>query len=537
MRRALIIALAILNLANVFSANSGENEPEPVSYLNWNLASSGPKTLDPALSSGSGNSDVGNHLSEGLVREQVGKILPGIAESWKTSADGTIITFKLRDTTWSDGTALTAQDFEYSWKRAINPDTGAEYSWIWEYTNVVGAQEAAEGMGSLEDVRIRATDNQTLVVELKKPTDYFVSLISLFYFHPVKETAVNAGPNGTWALDPTLSVSNGPFKLTDYVLGDGLVMEKNENYWNADDVKIDIINVKFIDSAATAYRSYLNGEFDFLNDVPPAEVARLSAENPDFHIFPLLGTYFYNFNMSLEIWQDVRVRRALSQAIDREKITKALARGNIPATGLVPPGLMDHNNRDFSEISGTYGISIDNSGLAEAKALLADAGYLDGAEFPVFTLLYNNGEGHQFIAEIIQEMWKTNLGVECILENQEWAVFQDTRRAVNFDMARGGWIIDFPDPMGLLAIFQTGNAFNSSNYSNNNYDMLMSRANETKGEEHFKALYASQEILMYDLPFIPIYHYTDYYLSSPQIKNWSRSILGTLDFSTAYIER
>ena len=539
MKKLLILALAVVSFAAMVTITgcNAKAKAEPSITMNWNLGAD-PKTLDPGLNGASDGGDIANNTHEGLVREQAGKVIPGMAESWTTSADGKTITFKIRkDAKWSDGSALTAHDFVYSWKRAIDPATASEYSWIWEYTNVVGAQEAAEGNASVDDVGIRAVDDYTFEVKLKNPTDYFVSLMSFYHFMPVKQSSVEAGADGAWAKDPELAVSNGPFHLTSYTIGDGLTLEKNPYYWAADDVKIDVINVKFIDDQSTAYTAYKAGEFDFLNAVPPAEVPRLVAENPEYYIFPLLGTYYYNFNMNLEIWQDVRVRKAMNLAIDREKITEALANGNVPAAGFVPPGFVDNEGRDFFETAGTYGISIDDSSVDEAKALMAEAGYPDGAGFPKFTLLYNTSEGHKKVAEMVQEMWKTNLGIECTLENQEWAVFQDTRSAGDFEIARGGWITDFLDPMGLLAIFVTGNAYNDPKFSNADYDALMAKANATVGQEHYDALYAAQTILMTELPIIPVYHYTDSYLSSPQVKNWTRSQLGALDFSKASIVR
>lgn len=230
------------------------------------------------------------------------------------------------------------------------------------------------------------------------------------------------------------------------------------------------------------------------------------------------------------------MRRALTLAIDREQITEVLSRGNVPAAGFVPPGFPDHQGRDFFETAGTYGIPTDDSGIAEAQRLLAEAGYPGGEGFPEFVMMYNTAEGHKLVAEMMQEMFKTNLGITTTLENQEWAVFQDTRREGDFELARGGWLTDFLDPMGLLAIFKTGNTYNDPSYSNEEYDALMARANETVGAEHFEALYAAQDILMTELPIIPVYHYVDFMLSTPQVKNWTRSQLGGIDFSGASVQ-
>jgi len=508
-------------------------EPAKEAVFNWNIGAD-PKTIDPVLNGASDGGDVINQTFEGLTREKSGTVYPGIAESWEVSEDGLTVTFKLRESKWSDGSPLTAHDFVYSWKRGMDPATASEYAWIWEYTNIVGAFDAVNG-ASLDEVGVTALDDLTLEVKLLTPTDYIVSLLSFYHFLPTKQSAVEAGADGAWAKDPAVAVSNGPFKLTSYKIGEGLTLVKNEHYWNAAEVKIDRIEGKFIDEQATAYQAYQAGELHFLPDVPPAEVATLIAESSDFYVFPLLGTYYYNFNMDLPMFQDVRVRKALNLAIDRELIVETLGAGQVPAAGFVPPGFLDHEGNDFFEKSGTYGIASDDSKIAEAQALLAEAGFPGGAGFPEFTIMYNTGAGHQQVAELVQEMLKTNLGITTKLENQEWAVFQDTRKEGDYEVSRGGWLTDFMDPMGLLAIFTTENAYNDPNYNNAEYDALLSTAAKTRGAEHFEALYAAQEILMSELPIIPVYHYSDVMLVSPKLQGWDRSVLGTVDFSTASI--
>lgn len=505
--------------------------------LNWNVGAD-PKTIDPTLNGASDGGDVINQTFEGLTREKSGVVYPGIAESWDVSEDGLTITFHLRQSNWSDGSPLTANDFVYSWKRGMDPATASEYSWIWEYTNIVGAMDAVNGVeGALDTVGVTALDDYTLEVKLLNPTDYIVSLLSFYHFMPVKQSAVESGEDGTWAKDPTKVVSNGPFVLTSYSIGKGLELVKNENYWDAANVKLDGINAVFIDEESTAYQAYQNGELDFIPSVPTAEVPRLIAEDPNFYVFPLLGTYYYNFNMNKEIWADVRVRKAINLAIDRELICETLGAGQVPAVGFIPPGFVDADGKDFFETAGTYGVATDSSAVADAQALLAEAGYPNGENFPEFTIMYNTSEGHQMVAELIQEMLKTNLGINAKLENQEWAVFQDTRKAGNYELARGGWLTDFMDPMGMLSIFTSENAYNDPKYNNPEYDTLLSQAAITRGKEHFDLLYKAQDILMTDLPIVTVYHYTDVMLVSEVVVGWDRSVLGTIDFSGASLER
>lgn len=510
-------------------------EEDTEAVLNWNIGAD-PKTIDPILNGASDGGDVINQTFEGLTREKSGEVYPGIAESWNVSEDGLTVTFNLRKSKWSDGSDLTAHDFVYSWKRGMDPATASEYAWIWEYTNIVGAAEAVEG-GSLDDVGVTALNDYTLEVKLAVPTDYIVSLLSFYHFLPVKQSAVESLADGAWAKNPKLAVSNGPFKLTSYRIGDGLTLVKNENYWNAESVKLDRIEGQFIDSESTAYQAYQSGELDFVPSVPTAEVPKLIAENPNFYVFPLLGTYYYNFNLELELFEDPKVRKALALAIDREVICETLGAGQVPAGGFVPPGFVDADGNDFFETAGLYGFSTDDGSVGLAQELLAEAGYPNGEGFPEFTIMYNTHEGHQTVAELIQEMWKTNLGIQTKLENQEWAVFQDTRKAGDFELARGGWLTDFMDPMGLLSIFTSKNAYNDPKYNNPKYDELLSAAVKAKGKEHFDYLYQAQEILMNECPIVPVYHYSDTMLVSPKLKDWDRSVLGTIDFSGASIEK
>jgi len=498
--------------------------------------------------------------------------------------DGKTVTFTLRESNWSDGTPLTASDFVYSWKRGMDPRTASEYAWIWEYTNVVGSLDtiywtdvcnntteecneydddgALVGTDYSDDkddvtgltvdeqlalVGVRAVDDLTLEVKLVNPAAYFVSLMAFYHFLPVKQSAVEAtgGEDGLWAKNPDLVVSNGAFVLVEYTAGEGLRLEKNEEYWNKKEVYIEAIEGDFVDLETTAYAKYNAGEYDFIPNVPSMMIPDLMALSEEFYSFPLLGTYYYSFNLDRAEWQNANLRKALALAINREDITEALSAGQIPATGFVPVGFTDNEGKDFATESGNYGIETDNGGEAQAVALFAQAAtemgktvaelqtYLDGK-----VILYNNGEGHQMVAEMVQEDWKSVLGIELTLGNQEWAVFQDTRREGNFDLARGGWLTDFMDPAGLLAIFTTDNAYNDPKYDKAAYNTLLSESQSTTDMAvHFQKLYEANDMLMADMPIIPIYYYSDVMMAKSYLKDWGRSVLGSVDFTHAKLER
>ncbi|MBN2504545.1 MAG: peptide ABC transporter substrate-binding protein [Bacilli bacterium] len=539
MKKLFTLLLALVLGLGLFACDGAG---EASGTLKWNIGAE-PLTIDPTLNGASDGGDVINQTFEGLVREVEGIINPGIAEEWEVSEDGLTVTFHLRESKWSDGSDLTAHDFEYAFKRGMDPATASEYSWIWEYTNIVGSYEAVFEDGSLDDVGVEATDDTTLVITLKQPTLYFVSLMGFYHFMPVKQSAVEAvgGEDGLWAADPNLVVSNGPFVLTAYEAGEGLTLTKNENYWNSDEVYLESIDAKFNDDAQSAYNGYQTGLFDVIPDIPRELVPTLMAEDSEFYVFPLLGTYYYNFNLDLPVYQNVKLRKAFAYAIDREAICDALGAGELPAAGFVPPGFLDNNGDDFFEVSGTYGVASDDSNFDEAVALFAEAAeemdmtveelqaYLSGREFS-----YNTSLAHAAVAQLVAESWYEVLGVDMELYNMDWSDFQDYRRDGLYEISRGGWLTDFMDPAGLLAIFTTGNSYNDPNYSNPAFDTLMSEAQAaTSPSIHFSKLYQAQAILISDMPIVPVYHYSDIMMVKDHVEGWSRSVLGSIDFTHA----
>ncbi|HRY77688.1 MAG TPA: peptide ABC transporter substrate-binding protein [Candidatus Izemoplasmatales bacterium] len=516
----------------------------PVTVLNWNIGAE-PQYIDPTLNGASDGGDVISQTFEGLTREKNGIVYPGIAETWEVSSDGLTVTFNLRQSKWSDGSNLTANDFIYGWKRGMNPETASEYAWIWEYTNIVGALEAVYEGGSLDDVGIEAPDDYTLVIHLTQRTEYIVSLLSFYHFMPIKESVVEDDiADGTWAIDPAKVVCNGAFVLTAYTTGDGLVLSKNANYWDAENVKLTQINGKFIDEDASAYYAYLQEELDVIPTVPAAMVPTLVAEDPEFYSFALLGTYYANFNMDDPILSNNKLRLALSYSINREEICETLAGGQIPAQGFVPVGFADHNGADFSTVAGDYGTVTDDSLFDEAVVLFAQAAGELGMTVEALrtalggmVYLYNTSSGHQLVGEMLQAYWADNLGFTIQLQNQEWAVFQESRQNGEYDIARGGWLTDYMDPSGMLAIFTEGNAYNDPNYVSEAFDTLIAEAmSATTSALHFEKLYDAQEVLMADMPVIPIYYYADILMVQSYVKGWTRSVLGTIDLTHAYIE-
>lgn len=529
---ALLVTVSILAGCGPKGNNAGDTdtqEPAKESVLRWNLGSD-PKTLDPQLNSASDGGDVLTNTFEGLMRDVNGKLVPGMAESYTVSDDGLVYTFTLRDAKWSDGKAVTAQDFEYGWKRGMDPATASEYAFIFEAAAIKGAAEFSADEGSADDVGVKALDEKTLEVTLAYPAEYFLGLTGFYTFMPAREDMVDV--DGVWAKDPAKAISNGPFKLAEYKSGDKIVLVKNENYWNADSVKLDRIEASMIVEATTALTAYQNNELDILDDLPSAEIAKLQAEDPTFGVLPLIGTYYYSFNMEkIEELKDVRVRKALAYSINREAIVETVTKGGqIPATGFVPKGLLDAEGKDFNETAGDYGIATDDSKYEEAKKLLAEAGYPEGKDFPKLTISYNTSEGHKAVAEAIQEMWKTNLGIDVELTNAEWAVFQDNRVQGDFQIARGGWLGDYADPLTMLDLLLEGSSQNYGKWNNPEYDKAIDATRASTGQERFQHFYDAQETLMTDMPVMPIYYYTDLVMVAEKVEGWMKTTMGQFYF-------
>jgi oligopeptide transport system substrate-binding protein len=341
--------------------------------------------------------------------------------------------------------------------------------------------------------------------------------------------------NDKWASDPTNFVTNGPFKLTQWSHNDKVVFVKNPTYWDKDKVKLTKITYFMVEDETTALSMFQSGQLDASSTVPISELPKLVASG-DAKILPYLGTYYYMFNVTKKPFNDVRVRKALTLAINRKGITQSITQGGqVPALAYVPYGIADAlPGSDFRKASQETFYK-DND-LVTAKALLAQAGYPNGKGFPAFTLLYNTSNAHKSIAEAIQQMWKKNLGITCTLKSEEWGVYLDDRTNLNYSVARAGWIGDYMDPNTFLDMFVTNGGNNGTGWSNKSYDALIAKAKATTDPKaRMATLHAAEKILMTDLPIIPIYYYTNPVLLSKSIKNFYQSTLGFVDWKNAYM--
>lgn len=500
-----------------------------------------PGTLDPGLATGTHDSWIMGHAFEGLMRyNDKGELEPAAAESYEVSEDGLTYTFKLREgLKWSNGDPLTAKDFEFAWKRVCDPQTASEYSYQLT-TYVVGAEEALTAGGSLDDIGIKAVDDLTLEVKLKAPTAYFAGLTAFYTLYPVNEKVVTENPE--WAKNPseTEFVSNGPFKVVGWEHNSKVVLEKNPNYHDADKVKLDGIEFAILEDANTSYSKYEGGEFDLIVTPPNTVTAKgLQEKNAELKIGDEIGTYYFQLNTQDKPFNNVKVRQALSMAIDRKTIVENITQGGqLPAEGMVPYGLLDDTGKDFREANGNL-IKEDKEaakklleeGLAEEGMTIAD---LNGK-----VLLYNTDDNHKKIAQAIQEMWKQALGIEIGLENMEFQVLLDRRNEGDYSIARAGWLGDYADPNTMLDLFTSTNPQNDSKYANADFDNFI-KAAAASGDQKVRmdSLKEAEKILMDELPIIPVYFYTQPRLEKPYVSgvfknplNYPNMIFADIDLS------
>ena len=475
-----------------------------------------PGSLHPALAQGTNESVILDHIFEGLMkRNEKSEIVPGMAESYEMSEDGLTYTFKIRqDAKWSNGDPVTAKDFEVAWKYALNPESGSQYAYQLYYLE--GGQEYNEGKGSEDAVGVKAIDDQTLEVKLKAPTAFFLELCAFYTYYPV-DSAVQEAKGADWAKDAESFVCNGPFVLSQWDHDSEIDVKKNDNYYNKDAIKLDGIEFKLTDDNNTMWQMYQNHEIDIDYDLPTDVIGQLKAENnPELTIGPELANYFYRFNTTEKPFNNVKVRKALTMAIDRQLIIDEVAQGGqTPAYALVPNDVNDDKG-DFRANGGDF-IKED---VEEAKKLLEEGLSEEGmtpADFK-FTILYNTSEGHKRIAEAIQQMWRENLGVDVSLENVEFQVKVDREHALDFQVSRAGWIGDYIDPNTFLDMFTSWSTQNDTGWTSADFDKLIKDAGaELDPAKRMDDLHQAEKIFMDDMPIMPIYYYTRPYTTQPYL--------------------
>ena len=477
------------------------------------------QSLDPHKIEGVPESNINRDLFEGLLISDVdGKPSPGVAEKWENK-DFKVWTFHLRkDAKWSDGTPVTAQDFVYSWQRLANPNTASPYASYLQYGHIVNIDDIIAGKKPITDLGVKALDDHTFEVTLSEPVPYFYKLLVHSSVSPVPRAAVEKfGEKWT---QPANIVTNGAYKLKDWVVNERIVLERNTNYW--DNVKTVINQVTYlpISSEVTDVNRYRSGEIDMTyNNMPIELFQKLKKEIPnEVHVDPYLCTYYYEINNQKAPFNDVRVRTALKLALDRDIIVnKVKNQGDLPAYSFTPPytdgaKLVEPEWFKWSQEKRNE----------EAKKLLAEAGYT--AEKPLtFDLLYNTSDLHKKLAIAAASIWKKNLGANVKLENQEWKTFLDTRHQGNYDVSRAGWCADYNEPTSFLNMVLSDSSNNTVHYKSPAFDKLIADTLKVTDEAQRSELYSkAEQQLDKDSAIVPVY----YYVNARLVKPWDGGYSG-----------
>ncbi|MBO9130100.1 peptide ABC transporter substrate-binding protein [Bacillus sp. 165] len=509
------------------SSASPEKGKEAKKILNLNNGNE-PTSFDPPIGFDGVSWNALNNLGEGLTR--LGKDHqpePAAAEKWDVSSDGKVYTFHLRkNAKWSNGKPVTAEDFEYAWKRMLSAELASPAAFLAYF--IEGAEAYNTGKGSADDVKVKAVDENTFEVTLTSPQAFFLSVITNPSFFPVSKDVVEN--NADWAKEAATFVGNGPFKLTKWEHSKEMVFEKNEHYWDAKSVKLDGVKWAMINDSNTEYQMYQTNELD--SSSVPSALAEKLIEDGKVKMEDQAGLEFYRFNVNMEPFQNQKIREAFSLAIDQEKIAKYVKRqGQKAAYGMVSYGFEDASGQDFRKHNG----DLIKTDTAKAKQLLEEGMKEEGYKaLPEVTLTYSTSDGNKMVAEALQQMINEALGVDIKIANMEWNVFSEDQKAGKFQFSRGSFLADYGDPVNFLENFTTGNIMNRTAWSNAQYDELIKKSKQEKEEkQRFEYLYQAEQLLLKELPVVPLYFYAQTYLQKDNITGVVHHPVGYLELKWA----
>ncbi len=485
----------------------------PPTHLN-RANSSESESLDPQLVHTLPAMRIVGDIFDGLVhRDPKGEIVPGQAESWYVSEDGRTWTFKLRESRWSNGQPVTADDFVRAWRRAVDPETGSPYAWYLDMMAVKNAKAITLNKAEPSALGAHALDARTLQVQLEQPVPWLLQMLVMPVLYPNPPGIIEQhGQN--WTAPGTL-VSNGPYQLQKWIVNEKVDLVTNSQHPDREKLAINSVSYLTIPSANAAFNRYRAGELDMTLDIPSGRFAKLQKDRPDeLHTTHMLGIEYFAFNTQKAPFNDPRIRRALSLAMDRELITeKVLGEGQMPAYSFTPPYM-----NGMPALPKSAGQLTPTQRLTEARRLYKEAGY--SKENPLrFTLLYNTSEARKKIAIAAASLWKTSLGAEITLENMEWKSVLAKFRAMDFQVARASWVADFNDPVSMLSIFGSDSGSNKPGFRDAAYDALISQLNKP-GIDRDDLFIKLENILAKSAPVVPLYYYVSPSLVSQNVEGW-----------------
>ncbi|WP_406946097.1 peptide ABC transporter substrate-binding protein [Halobacillus sp. SY10] len=511
-------------------SDEGSSEGESDSGTKTLLLNNGeePTSFDPSQGFDAVSWNALNNLMEGLTR--LGKDHtpePATAEKWEISEDGKEYTFFIReDAKWSNGDDVTAGDYEFAWKRLLDPETASPAAFLGYF--IEGGEAFNNGEGSADDVMVEAVSDKELKVTLSAPTGYFLNIISNPAFFPINESVATENPE--WFAEADSFVGNGPFALAEWKHDSEMLMKKNEEYWDHETVKLDEVHWAMVNDTNTEYQMYESGELDTSNI--PSDMAEQLLDSEEVSIQDQAGTAFYRFNVNEEPFQNKKIRKALAMSVNQQEIVDYVTKNKEePAYGFVSYGFESPSGEDFREHNG----NLVEPNVEEAKQLLEEGMEEEGYdELPAITLSYNTSEDNKKIAETIQQMFKENLGVEVTLENAEWNVFLEAQKALEHQLSRSSFLADYADPINFLESFTTDSSMNRTGWSNEEYDQLIADAkNEADEEKRWELMYEAEKLLFEEMPIFPVHFYNQVVLEKDNVSDIVRHPVGYLELKWA----
>ena len=492
-----------------------------------------PRDLDPQVVTAYTDMNILAAIFEGLtvLDEKTGIALPGTADRWEISPNGLVYTFHLRPTArWSNGDKVTAQDFAYSFRRILTPAFASEYAYmLWPIRNA-----EAFNSGKITDAAqlgIATPDESTLVLTLERPTPYLLALAAHSTWYPVPRATIEKfghldQPGTAWTRAGNL-VGNGPFTLTEWTTNARITVDKNLHYWDATNVRLNRIRFFPTESADVDERNFRAGQVHITYDVPVSKIAGYRAESTSpLRNDPLLGMYYLNFNVTKPPFNNALLRRALSLAIDREAISRTVYDDVWPASfSFTPPNCGGYTAN--AKVKEDY---------AEARRLLAEAGFPGGKGLPSISLQVLNDVRQPKVAEALQAMWLRELGIHLTIESSEQKIWMQSQQSLSHQIGIMGWTADFPDPVTFLSLTMTGNGNNYSGWSDAAFDSLMNRAAETAdAAKRFDFFQQAEARLLIEAPVAPLINRSRTYLIHPSVKNWDPAIVGIHLYKKVYL--
>jgi oligopeptide transport system substrate-binding protein len=493
-----------------------------------------PSDLDPQTITGIPERDIVCTLFEGLTRSDPKTLeaRPGVAESWEVSPDGMLYTFHLRPgVTWSDGVPLTARDFYASFRRMLTPTLASDNAD--QLYMVVNAEAYHKGtLKDFDQVGFKVIDDHTLEIRLLYPAPFLVKTMASRSWFPVPMHVLEKFGNpliqGSPWTKPGNLVGNGPFVLKAWSPHSYIDVVRSPTYWNRATVKLNGIRFIPIENQPAEEAAFRSGQLHKTERVPLTKIAVYRREAPEkLHINPYSGVYYYNFNVNRAPFTDVRIRRALAMAVDREGLVKNVTlAGETPAYHFTPEGL-----------EGYVSTARTKFDFEEARRLLAEAGYPGGQGLPPITLLFNTAENHRLIAETLQQTWKRELGIDLVLENQEWKVYLDNMQGQRYQLCRAGIIMEPFDPSQFLRVFTTDSGFNRTGWSDPEYDRLYEEVMRTPDQSKRLVLMQQMEKILTDaMPILPIYYYTNQFLMATSVHDWVGNLMALGPFEQVWLQ-